>query len=180
MAKVVFEQARNPFWNVPRAPEGVGSFFIGRIKSKPVPTSRDKRDGSGKYETFEVLLETMVAIEGKEEMIPMTFKVQDMAIGSIIANHYPQVPGKVMPSPVGTHFAVFYHDTNEKGYYIPDMYMGETLAEVLSDMNGDCLTRMHALQGGTDKDWRFTYSAWTPTLAEYLAKQGVKKDDLPF
>ena len=181
MAKVVYEQAKVPFWQVPRAPEGIGSFLIGEIKSKAVPIRREKADKSGFYDTTEVTVQTMVAIEGRADMVPVIFKVQDMAIGGVVLQKYPQKPGVNMPSPVGTFIGVFYHDTNAKGYYQPDMYLAESLAEILSDMNGDCLARMHTLQNeGPESEWRFTYSAWTPVLSEYMAKQGVKADDLPF
>lgn len=180
MAKVQYEQARTLFWNVPAESKGgKGSFIVAQIKSKPRTVTREKADKSGTYETSEVILATNVGINGRDDLIPMTFKAQDLAIGGVINQVFPQIAGKTTDSPIGAYIGIFYHDTNDKGYWKPDFYVAKDLAEVLSDMNGENLSDMHAIQGGADPDWRFTYMAWTPTLAEYLEKNGVT-DNIPF
>jgi hypothetical protein len=178
MAKIVkVEQARNPFWNVPRAPEGVGSFMVGTLKTKPFKTRREKSDKSGFYDTWEFEFTTKVQLTPNGNMLDITFKIQDMTIGEAINALYPTVPGKATESSVGKVVGVFYDKTTSKGFYDPDMYLGSTVEEVLNDLNTEHLTRMFEIQGGTS-EWRFSYTSWTPTLSEYLAKQGV--EDLPF
>ena len=181
MAKIVFEQARALFWNVPRPPEGKGSFFIGQVTSLPTTKKREKADKTGFYDTVEFNATTKIQLQDGAEMASISFIFQDLVIGGAIRQAFPVVPGKVADGPIGKYFAVFYDDTNAKGYFNAAIYASTSLQEVIDDMNGAHLARMIEILGGGDAlaDWKFSLTAYTPKLSEYLKEKGVT-DDIPF
>jgi hypothetical protein len=180
MAKIKFVQARNPFWNVPRAPEGQGSFIVAEIKSRPIAIRREKSDKSGYYDTTEMTVSTKVQLGNAERLVDMTFKVQDSTIGGAINQTFPVIPGRNTESCIGKFIGVFYDETNSKGWYQPDMYIGASADEVIADLNTEHRDRVLSIMGvDSSSDWSFSFTAWTPTLSEYLQKLGAT-DDIPF
>lgn len=181
MAKIVMEQAKRLFWNVPRPPEGQGSFFIGQITSNPMQVTRPKADKSGTYQTWEFKANTKVQLADNAPLATLEFTIQDMMIGGALKQAFPVIPGKVSDGPVAKFFGVFYDALNRSGYYAPDVYAAPTVEEVIADMNGAHLERMRAILGDGPEvaDWRFSLTAYTPKLSDYLREQGAT-DDIPF
>lgn len=181
MAKIIPEQAKRLFWNVPRAPEGCGSFFIGQITSNPMQIDRPKADKSGTYKTWEFKANTKVQLAENAPLATLEFLIQDMTIGGALKQAFPVIPGKVSDGPVAKYFGVFYDTTNKGGYFVPDIYAAPTVEEVIADMNGEHLERMRAILGDGPgiADWRFSLTAYTPKLSDYLREQGAT-DDIPF
>lgn len=181
MARLVkVEQRFNPFWSVPKAPDGLGSFLVGQVKTRPVQRRKERSDKTGYYETWEFQVATKVQLEPGGRFTDIIFNVQDMIIGQTINDRFPVIPGQVTTSPVGKWIALAYLRANEKGYHDPDMFLGDTLEEVLSDLHAECRPMALQLMGqGIDSTWEYSHAAWTPSLAEFLANKGVK-DDIPF
>ena len=179
MAKIRFEQAKKLFWRVPRAPEGRGSFFVGQVTTAPIQVKREKADKSGYYDAWEFKAATKIQLSENAPLASLEFVIQDMMIGGALKQAFPVLPGKVSDGPVAKFIGVFYDTTNDRGYYQPDIYAAPTLEEVLADMNGEHLARMCEILGISQNDWKFSLTAYTPTLSDYLRDQGAT-DDIPF
>lgn len=181
MAKIKAEQSKRLFWNVPRSPEGKGSFFVGQVTTTPVQITRPKADKSGTYQIWEFKATTKVQLVNNGDLVALEFVIQDMNLGGAIKSKFPVIPGKVSDGPVGKFFGIFYDRTNSGGYYDADMYAASSVEEVLEDMNGEHLARMREILGDGPgiAEWRFSLTAYTPLLSGYLRDQGVT-DDIPF